>query len=95
MNVHYIKLIIDILYGFDIMASTRQRNQPNAPKRCKGANKMNTNIIHQQLRGDLAYQYSVENNDIFNMMATLKAHGLESTFSAAELQVQYGQIVAA
>ena len=51
-------------------------------------------IIQQQLRNDLAYQYSVENNDIFNMMATLKAHGLESTFRAAELQVQYGQIVA-
>tara|TARA_R110001632_G_scaffold15713_1_gene51602 strand:+ start:552 stop:755 length:204 start_codon:yes stop_codon:yes gene_type:complete len=51
-------------------------------------------IIQQQLRNDLAYQYSVENNDIFNMMTTLKAHGLESTFRAAELQVQYGQIVA-
>ena len=52
-------------------------------------------IIQQQLRNDLAYQYSVENNDIFNMMTTLKAHGLESTFRAAELQVQYGQIAAA
>jgi len=52
-------------------------------------------IIQQQLCNDLAYQYSVENNDIFNMMTTLKAHGLESTFRAAELQVQYGQIVSA
>jgi hypothetical protein len=50
-------------------------------------------IVHQKLCNDLAYQYSVENSDIFNMMTTLKAHGLESTFRAAELQVQYGQIV--
>ena len=51
--------------------------------------------VQQKLCNDLAYQYSVANNDIFNMMTTLKAHGLESTFRAAELQVQYGQIVSA
>jgi len=49
--------------------------------------------VHQQLHNDLAYQYSVKNNDIFNMMAVLKANDLEDTFRDAELQIQWGQIV--
>lgn len=50
--------------------------------------------VQQQLSGDLAYQYSVKNDDILNMMIVLEAHGEDSTFRDAELQVQYGQIVA-
>jgi hypothetical protein len=49
--------------------------------------------VHLQLQDDLAYQYSVKNNDIFNMMAVLKANDLAGTFRDAELQVQWGQIV--
>lgn len=57
------------------------------------SNNDKNNSVHQQLQGDLAYQYSVKNNDIFNMMAVLKANDLDGTFRDAELQVQYGQIV--
>lgn len=44
--------------------------------------------IHIKLQGDLAYQYSVENNDVNNMQIVLRAYKEDFTLEAAEKQIQ-------
>lgn len=45
-------------------------------------------FIHLTIGQDLAYQYSVDNNDPVNMQMVLRAHGEAHTLEAAELQIQ-------
>jgi len=98
-----LQIVVDRVAQVDIMAPSRQQTDKQTE-----AIQMNNNETVQQelaairdrqeriqdrLGSDLAYQYSVENDDIMNMMMVLKAHGEPSTFRDAELQVQWGQIV--
>jgi hypothetical protein len=41
--------------------------------------------------GDLAYKYSLDNIDIFNMQLVLRAYGRVHTFSVATSQVELGR----
>tara|TARA_R110002050_G_scaffold201002_1_gene336078 strand:- start:874 stop:1113 length:240 start_codon:yes stop_codon:yes gene_type:complete len=50
--------------------------------------------IQQQLSNDAAYQHSIKNDDILNMMLVLEANGEDSTFRDADLQVQWGKTLA-
>ena len=52
-------------------------------------------FIHLKLSGDLAYQYSVENRDAFNMRIVLRAYGFDSTSEAAEKQIEVALELAA
>jgi len=45
--------------------------------------------IQDQLKDDMAYQYSIENNDIINMMIVLKAYDLPHSAGAANRQLKY------
>ena len=45
--------------------------------------------IQDQLKDDLSYQYSIENNDIANMMIILKAYDLPHSLKAANRQLKY------
>lgn len=45
-------------------------------------------FIHLQLQDDLAYQYSIENNDVINMQMVLRAHGEGHSFEQAEKQIE-------
>ena len=45
-------------------------------------------FIHLTLQADLAYQYSIANDDPFNMQLVLRAHGEEHSLAQAEKQIQ-------
>ena len=45
-------------------------------------------FIHLTLKDDLAYQYSVENNDCQNMQMVLRAYDEVFTIEAAEKQLE-------
>ena len=44
--------------------------------------------IHHNLQDDLAYQYSVENNDEINMQMVLRAYGYSYSYDDASLQIK-------
>jgi hypothetical protein len=50
--------------------------------------------IQDRLGSDPAYQWSVKNDDIINMMLVLEAHDEPSTFRDADLQIQWATTVA-
>ncbi len=54
----------------------------------------NQERLQDLLGSDPAYQYSVKNDDIINMMLVLEAHEEPCTFSDADLQLRWGQTVA-
>jgi hypothetical protein len=45
-------------------------------------------FIHMSLVNDAAYNYSVENNDEFNMRIVLRAYGYPCSPEAAETQIR-------
>lgn len=44
--------------------------------------------IHCKLQDDIAYKYSVDNKDAFNMRLVLRAYGEKCSTEAAELQIE-------
>jgi len=52
-------------------------------------------FIHLKLVDDLAYKYSVENRDAFNMQIVLRAHGFDFTYELAEKQIEVALELAA
>jgi len=53
-------------------------------------NKAHYENVHGQLVDDLAYQYSIDNQDVFNMMIVLKAYNHACTWASAEAQILFG-----
>lgn len=51
----------------------------------------NVKAIHEELSLDLAYQYSVENYDVFNMQIVLRAYGYPCGFTTALDQVDFAR----
>ena len=49
---------------------------------------------HLKLESDLAYIWSVENNNIENMQMVLRAYGEDFSCELAELQIKVGQQLA-
>ncbi len=47
-------------------------------------------FIHIKLQDDLAYQHSLQNNDVFNMKLVLRAWGFSFDTESAEKQVAFG-----
>lgn len=45
--------------------------------------------IHNALKDDIAYQWSVAHDDAFNMRIVLRAYGYPYTYAAAEEQIAY------
>ena len=45
-------------------------------------------FMHIKLSSDAAYQWSVENNSVFNMQMVLRAHGKDCSLDAAIKQLE-------
>lgn len=67
------------------MAPTRQRNQPNAPKRCKGANKMNKSEILETLEASLFIDYKAQYEAHFGGDSESKARAVASAQGKVDL----------
>lgn len=50
---------------------------------------MKAKDVHELLKDDAAYIWSIENDDIVNMMAVLRAHGLAHTLMHAEAMLTF------
>jgi len=77
--------MFDTIQHLDIMASTRQRNQPNAPKRCKGANKMNKSEILETLEASLFIDYKAQYEAHFGGDSKSKARAIASAQGKVDL----------
>jgi len=50
---------------------------------------MKARDVHELLKDDAAYRWSIDNDDIINMMLVLKAHDLAHTLMHAEAMLTF------
>ena len=67
------------------MNPSRQRNQPNAPKRCKGVNKMNKSEILEHLEASLFIDYKAQYEAHFGGDTKNKARAIASAQGKVDL----------
>ena len=49
--------------------------------------------VHELLKGDAAYVWSVDHNDAINMQLVLRAHKLNHTFKHAEVMITFAEVM--
>ncbi len=52
---------------------------------------MTTIQVHELLKGDAAYVWSIDHNDVINMQIVLRAYGLKHTFKHAEVMIAFAK----
>ncbi len=52
---------------------------------------MNASQVHEQLKTDLAYQYSIDKNDGHNMCMVLRAYGFKHSFEHAQAIIHFAK----
>ena len=72
-----------VWHGYTGTSSKANQQQANRPKDHK-MTVLQIEATTSQLENDLAFKYSIANNDVSNLQMVLRAYGLDFTYATAQ-----------